>query len=74
MRVYVRVCLRSGVGTSQIPLVFFVTSQRAPALRCGRDFGRRGLPWRLNFSCVSAAQVPVAPAVGAVLPYLWLVP
>ena len=34
----------------------------------------RGLPRRLGFSCVCAAWVPVAPAVGAVLPCLWLVP
>ena len=33
-----------------------------------------GLPRRLNFNCVCAGQGPVAPAVGAVLAYLCLVP
>ena len=34
-------------------------------------FTLEGLPRRLSFSCVSAAQVPVASAVGALLPCLW---
>ena len=37
-----------------------------PALRC---LGAQGLPRRLGFSCVCAERVPVALAVGAVLPY-----
>ena len=47
----------------------------APALWClGVIPGAVGLPRRLDLSCAYAARVPVAPAVGAVLPCLWLVP
>ena len=40
----------------------------------GMILGAGGLPRRLDFSCVCAGRVPIAPAVGAVLPYLCLVP
>ena len=47
----------------------------APALRClGMISGPEGLLRRLKFSCVCAAQVPVATAVGNVLPELYLLP
>ena len=36
--------------------------------------GAWGLPQRLGFSCMRTARVPVAPAVGAVLLCLWLMP
>ena len=36
--------------------------------------GAEVLPWRLTFSYVCAERVPLAPAVGAVLPHLCLVP
>ena len=46
----------------------------APALRyLSLIKGAGGLPRRFGFSCVCAAQVPVAPTVGAMLPCLWLV-
>ena len=38
------------------------------------DFWRWGMLRHLDFSCVCAGRVPVAPAVGAVLPCLCLVP
>ena len=44
-------------------------------MRClGVISGAGGLPQHSHFSCACAALVPVAPAVGAVLLYLWLVP
>ena len=47
----------------------------APALRCLRFITGAGeLPRCFDFSFVCAAQVPVAPAVGALLPCMWLVP
>ena len=46
-----------------------------PALWClGVISGAGGVPQRLDFSGVCAARVPIAPAVGAVLPYVCLVP
>ena len=52
----------------------FVPSQNAGALCLGFIGGAGGLPRRLSFSCMCAARVPVAPAVGAVLLCFWLVP
>ena len=47
----------------------------APALQSlGAISGAGGLPRRLDFGCMCAKQVFIAPAVSAVLPYLCLVP
>ena len=59
--------------SESVRFALLVTSQRAGAAVSGCDSGRRG-PGRLDLSCVCAARVPVSPAVGAVLPSLWLVP
>ena len=48
-----------------------VTPQSAGAAVSGRDFGRQGVARRLDYSHGCAVQVPVAPAVSAVLAYLW---
>ena len=60
--------------SDSVRFVLFVPSQRASTAVSGLDFGRRGLPRRLGFSYVRTAGVPVAPAVGTVLPCLGLVP
>ena len=54
--------LRSGFEHLRLCSDFCLLHPGAPALR------------RLDFGCVCARRVPVASAVGAVLPYLCLVP
>ena len=62
-----------GCGPSQFPSVLFVTAQRAGAAVSGLPHGRWGVV-KLGFSCMGAARVPVAPAVGVVPLCLRLVP
>ena len=60
--------------SESVRFVLHVTSHRAGDAVSGCDTGRRGVAPALPVSCLCAASVPVAPAVGAMLPSLWLVP
>ena len=59
-------------GDYAVRFILFVPSQRCGVWASLQVPG--GCPRRLDFSCVCAARVPVAPMVGAVLPCLWMVP
>ena len=65
------VCLRSGFEHLRLCSAFCLKRPIAPALRClGVISKAGGAARRLDFSCVCAEQIPVASAVGTVLPYL----
>ena len=69
-RVVMHVCVR-GFEHLRLCSDFCLLRPSAPALRClGAISGTGGLPWCLDFSCVCAERLSVAPAVGTALPYI----
>ena len=71
MAMWVCVCFRSDFEHLRLCSVVFLLRASAPAVRClGTISGGGGWPWSLDFSSVCAERVPVAPAVGTVLPFV----